>query len=86
MEQDQGQEREQLWGQKQEREEVRWSDKGAAEEFWSVKVSVLFLDAGNNCVSGLHSCFVPKGLDDAGRSCGAVCSLIESFEFFESFC
>lgn len=53
--------REQLLGQMQEKVAERWSDTGVEEEFWSVKVSVLLLDAGYSCVSGLSSGCVLRG-------------------------
>lgn len=52
---------EQLLGQMQEKVAERWSDMGVEEEFWSVKVSVLLLDAGYSCVSGLSSGCVLRG-------------------------
>lgn len=53
--------REQLLGQMQEKVAERWSDMGVEEEFWSVKVSVLLLDEGYSCVSGLSSGCVLRG-------------------------
>lgn len=81
-----GQAREQPVGRTQEKGAERWSDTGVEEEFWSVRVSVLLLDAGCNCVSGLSSGFVLRGWDGAGRSGGATCSLTESYGSSGSFC
>lgn len=81
-----GQGREQLLGQTQEKGAERWSDTGAEEEFWSVTVSALLLDADCNCVSGLRFGFGLKGWGGAGRSGGATCSLTESYGSSGSFC
>lgn len=81
-----GQEREQPLGQMQEKGAERWSDTGAEEEFWSVRVSVLPLDADCNCVSGSRSGFGLRGWGGAGRSGGATCSPTESYGSSGSFC
>lgn len=82
----QGQEREQVLGQTQGKGAERWSDTGVEEEFWSVKVSVLPLDAGCNCVSGLSSGFGLKGWAGVGRSGGVTYSPTESYGSSGSFC
>lgn len=74
-----------MLGQRQEKEAERWSDTVAEEEFWSVRVSVLLLDVGCNCVSGLHYGFDRKGWDAGGRSGGVTCSPTESYGSSGSF-
>lgn len=82
----QRQEGHQLMGQMQAKGGERWSDTGEEEEFWSVRESVLLQDGDCNCVSGLCSCFGPKGSGGAWRSDGAACSPTESYESSGSFC
>ena len=81
-----GQEWDRLLEPTQEKGVERWSDTVEEEEFWSVRVSVLLLDADCNCVSGLRYGFGLKGWAGAGRSCGATCSPTESYGSSGSFC
>lgn len=78
--------REGALGQRQEKGAERWSDMGAAEEFWSVGVSVLLPGAGCSCVSGWSCGFGPRGWADGGKSGEVTCSRRENYGSSGSFC